>query len=91
MNTAVSVAVQYHCKPLKVFHQRPRDFYRVRFPGRSVKSRLRPQLLAHQRQRVGEGRVGFVVPGRLANGIRGLRHSLMHEQRDEREQAQERG
>lgn len=34
--------------------------------------------------------MGFVVPGRLANGTRGLRHSLMCEQRDQREQIQER-
>ena len=42
-------------------------FYRVALRGRpGKKSASGPQLFAHQRQCVGEGRMSLVVPGRLA-------------------------
>src|SRR5215217_3917006 len=40
-----------------------------------------PQLLSHQRERVGEGGMPLMVPGRLApKGTRRLSHPLMCEQ-----------
>src|SRR4051812_39736106 len=55
-----------------------------------MKNLLSPQLLAHQGERIGEGRMSLVVPGRPPKGARCLPHPAMGEQGDEREQTQQR-
>ncbi len=67
-----------------------RDFYRIGVRERPPKSRVRPQLLSHQRQSIREGRAGFVVPRRLPNGLHASRHLLVGEQGNDREQSQQR-
>src|SRR5215207_8152500 len=51
---------------------------------------MSPQLLAHQRQCVSEGRIALTVPGSSSYCLRALGHVLMSEQRDHREQSQQR-
>src|SRR4051812_22558519 len=46
-----------------------------------MKNLLSPQLLAHQGERIGEGRMSLVVPGRPPKGARCLPHPLMGENR----------
>jgi hypothetical protein len=54
----------------QVLYEPPRHFYRIGVCGQRAKSRVRPQLLSHQRQSIGEGRAGFAIPRRLPDGLR---------------------
>jgi hypothetical protein len=55
-----------------------------------VKSRTSPQLLSHQRKRIGKGRMSLAVPSYLPESIgRPSRHMVMRKQSDQREQTQE--
>src|SRR4051794_18797847 len=59
--------------------------------GKSEKSRfLRPQLLTHQPQSVGECWIRLVVPRRPADGFCAPRHPLVCNERDQREEPQQR-
>src|SRR5215207_630317 len=87
-----TLAITLRNKPcrLDVPSQFTRDFYRVGIPVRPAKSRLFPQLPTNQRQRVGEGRMGLVVPRRSPRGA-GERCLLpVGEEGDQREQPQQR-
>src|SRR5215212_6542095 len=75
------------------FHEDPWDFYHVGLCRRPVKSLLLgPQLLSHQRQSVGESRMGLLVPGRSTNDhvLALVGHVSVGEERDHREQSQQR-
>src|SRR5215211_390947 len=75
------------------FHEDPWDFYHVGLRRRPVKSLLLgPQLLSHQRQSVGESRMGLLVPGRSTDDdvLALLGHVAVGEERDHREQSQQR-
>jgi hypothetical protein len=74
----------------QVRYEPPRDFYRIGVRGRPAKSRMRPQLLSHQRQSIRESRVGFEVPRRSPEDPHALHHSLVGKQGYEREQPQQR-
>src|SRR5215216_4835214 len=74
------------------FHEDSWDFYHVRLCRRPVKSLflLGPQLLSHQRQSVGEGRMALLVPGRSANSVHVLiiSHLMVSQEGDHGEQTQ---
>src|SRR5215208_3246388 len=74
----------------QVLYELPRDFYRIGVCGRLAKSRVRPQLLSNQRQSIRESRAGFAVPRSLPDSPHASRHSLVGEQRNDREQPQQR-
>ena len=55
-----------------------------------MKSRTSPQLLSHQRKRIGKGRMSLAVPSYLPESTsRPSRHMVMRKQSDQREQTQE--
>ena len=70
--------------------ERARDFYHVGFASGQAKSRLCPELAADQGQGIREGRLRFVVPGRLPSTDRRSAHVLMGDQGDPREQSEQR-
>lgn len=76
----------------QVREQSPRNFFSVSIPQRCGKSRLCPEMATNQRQRIGEGRSSFRIPGsnlhqRWRGGLVAI--GLMRHECDQREEPHE--
>jgi hypothetical protein len=74
----------------QVLYEPPWDFYRIGVCRRLAKSRVRPQLLSHQRQSIREGRAAFAIPRCLPDCPHASHHSPVGQQGNDREQPQQR-
>ena len=80
-----TLAIRPHNKPRRlVVAQMPVGLLLCQYPWVTRKSRTSPQLLAHQGERISEGWMALVVPGRLTKDARCLPHPAMREQSDQR-------